>query len=165
MWHPIARALPPNNGAAVSAAPLYVHGIKLRATYANYQYDHPEGILGKLDTGSAITVIPLSVALLLKLESAGVQPSVQSIDHSIQFPEYPKFKVTMFIPGWGWKKDLEVMACERDTILLGRDVCDQMLLIANWNACGFGVKLARYWHRRFQLNFCSALMPKRVRNE
>jgi hypothetical protein len=146
MWHRFARS----EGADEVAAPLYIKGIQLRHQWKGIAMQRT--LSGKLDTAAGMTAIPISVALSMKLPSAGKQSGVQSFDHSIPLTEYPKFNTEIFIPRWG-RMIMPVIGCERDDILLGRDICRKMLLVADWRRCGFGITPACWLHAPLRLLF------------
>jgi len=157
MWQQLGKYV---GGAAEedSAAPLLVYGVKLRSRYRDCDVCEP-GVVAKLDTGTRYTVIPETLAVSMKPPAAGMLRDIKCFDHSCELPAYPKFKVEVFIPHWGWFP-LTVVACPRDNILLGRDVCRQMLLVVNWRAGGFGMTPAQWLHHSVK-----SLFWRRKRND
>jgi hypothetical protein len=148
MWHEIP---PKHSGAASDAAPLLIRGIRLRFHWERIEIEEPD-LVGKLDTGAFITIIPLDKAIKMRLPSAGEFKEFRCFDHSVQMPSYPKFNTEIFIPKLGWQIRT-VAACQRDTVLLGRDLCSEMLLVANWRSRGFGIRPAKTLHRTLRLFF------------
>lgn len=149
MWHTFA---PRFEGADEIAAPLFIQGIKLQSEWNGIPLT---SILpGKLDTAACMTAIPLSVALDLRLPSAGVQEDCRSFDQSLPPRSYPKFHVAITIPKWATQTIImPVIACPRDDILLGRDICKKMLLVVNWRRRAFGLTPASHFHLPLRLFF------------
>jgi hypothetical protein len=154
MWHKFPTH---SSGATKTAAPLLVKGIVLRHHFQNIPIT--QKLNGTIDTAASRTAIPLQVALDMGLPSAGKVDGMKSFDRRINLGSYSSFKTEIYIPqlGLGWII-MSVIACERDDILLGRDVCNQNLLLVNWQS-GFGMRPAKIWHRPLRLFF------KRFRTE
>jgi hypothetical protein len=149
MWH----SIPKGYHYKSSASPLVFTGIRLRYHFKDMPVEELN-LTGKLDTGATFTVIPLELANKMQLPSAGSTGVLRSFDTSIRLKTYPKYRTELFIPKWGWQI-LDVVGCERSNndILLGLDVCNQMLLLANWRSGGFGIRPAKPMHRILRLFF------------
>jgi hypothetical protein len=149
MWHRFPRRI--SSGAAESAAPLLVSGLRLRFHWQGVKIEET-GLKGILDTGSTMTCIPLHLARNMHLPSAGKADDLLSFDHSLKLEPYPKFRVELFVPKWGWQL-MTVLGCPRKDVLLGLDVCRDMLLLANWRCHGFGMRRAKRAHRPLEILF------------
>jgi hypothetical protein len=147
MWHWLAST---SNGAD-QAAPLLISGLRLRFHYKGIPVEEKD-LVGKLDTAASMTAIPIRIAIAMKLPSAGMEKNLQSFDLSIKLPAYPKFYTELFIPKWGWRI-MPVVGCHRDNVLLGRDICNKMLLVANWRCRGFGLKHASFLNYNLRFLF------------
>jgi len=150
MWHKIG----PPRGAA-KPAPLLISGVRLRSHWQGHLIEEAN-LVAKLDTAASISVIPLHIAHKMRLASRGVHENLKSFDEGIQLDPYPLFRVEMFIPKYGWTI-LDVIGCKRDNILLGRDICNHMLLIADWRNCWFGMRSGMWFHDAFRVLFCRLL--------
>lgn len=139
-----------SNGADGTAAPILVSGIILRNHWQGIPVE--EKLQGKLDTAASMTAIPIDVALRMKLPSKGTLKDMRSFDHSIKLPTYPKFQVELYTPQLGWTI-IPVVACPRNDVLIGRDLCSKILLLVNWQRNGFGMQPAKKWHRPLELLF------------
>lgn len=146
MWHDIA----PAKGVA-QPAPLLISGVQLRSRWHGHLIEE-RGIDAKVDTAASMTAIPLRLARTMKLPSRGLVEDVKSFDESLKLKPYPLFRVEMFIPKLGWTI-LDVIGCERRNILLGRDICNRMLLIADWRNLWFGMRSGMRIHCLFKLLF------------
>jgi len=161
MWHEFK--IPPSAkfGAVNCPAPILIENICLRSSWGQIPVLEP-GISGILDTGSDLTVIPKKTALKMKLESAGHTKNVKVFDSSVRIGPQPKFRVELFLPALGWIP-LVVIGTDRadSDVLLGRDVCERMLLSANWRQGGFGVRPAVWWHGVLRCIFWRLRKPGR----
>jgi len=147
MWSQFPQAL---NGVKGAAAPIIISDIILRNHWRGISIE--EKLSRKLDAAASLTAIPIDIALKMKLPSKGTLKDMRSFDHSIQLKPYPIFQVELYTPQLGWTI-LPVVACPRNDILLGRDICSQILLLVNWRHNGFGMQPARPWHLPLELIF------------
>lgn len=155
-WHPFTRKTSPD--AATIAAPLFISGIKLRHYWRGNQIVEPD-LLGRIDTGSAYTVIPVKLVVRMSLKIEGKLEGLKGFDKGVELPIYPQYKVDLWMPQVGWKS-IRAIACQRNDILLGLDVCRGMFLLANWrrehaNGCvhGFGIRPAHQLHQFLSILF------------
>jgi hypothetical protein len=155
MWHKLSTA---QTGADKIAAPLLIAGIQLRYRWQGVEIVE-KGLVGKLDTAASCTVIPLHLALSMKLPSAGRQDGLKSFDQSLELQSYPKFHTELYTPQQGWMM-MEVIGCPRTDVLLGLDVCKKMLLVANWKNSGFGIKPANFFHHPLRFLFRAGCAKK-----
>ncbi len=156
MWHNLSS---PKNGARIPAAPLFIPGIKICNVWHDYPIEEVHD--GILDTGASFTAIPIETALALQLNSMGDAPPMETFDRSLKLPSYALFEAKLVIPKWGPFKTT-VLACSRKDILLGRDLCEKMLLVVNWRHSGFGMRQASIID--FPLRFLfTKLLPSRSR--
>lgn len=132
--------------------PLLIKDISLRYFYNDMEVREP-GLVGKLDTAAGMTAVPIEVAQKMKLPSAGFTEKLTSFDQSIEPKRYPKFHAECFIPKLGWTGFLQVIGCQRDDVLLGRDICSRKLLIADWRWSKFGLCHGNLKHRLLHLAF------------
>ena len=140
MWQKLDRSF---NGAEEIAAPLFVPEVRLRHRWHGALIE--KVLSGKIDTAASMTAIPKRLALEMQLPSRGKKDGFKSFDHSLELPPYPLFSAELFTPQSGWQI-MTVVACERDTVLLGRDICNKMLLMVNWQRRGFGMRPAHLLH-------------------
>jgi len=155
MWHVISKS-----GDQNAAAPLLIKGLRIRCHFLGTPVEEGE-LTGKIDTGASMTVIPLDLARSMKLPSKGSTENLRAFDSSIPSRIYPKYLAELFIPTLGWRI-LEVMACDRKDVLIGRDIFNKMLLLANWHSSGFGIRPAKPIHGMLRLFFSSLWESSRV---
>ena len=129
------------------AAPLLIPEVILRYHWRGVPVQ--EKLMGKIDTAASLTAIPIKIARQMQLPSAGQLTGLRSFDESIDLPPYPKFRTEIFIPPWDWQI-VDVVGCQRETVLIGRDLCKQMLLVVDWHGKGFGLRPACFAHRLLQ---------------
>jgi hypothetical protein len=140
MWHSFPEKSEP--GEHTCAAPVFIEKIKIRTSY--HEIPGEEEIKGIIDTGASRTVIPLSIVDRLKLQNHGYTKAAP-FDFSIEADSYPKFYIDLYIPKWGWMQ-ADVIACARDTVLIGRDLCKDKILFVDWRSHGIGINNARVFH-------------------
>ena len=146
MWHKSSTYL---GGATNDVAPLLINGVILRNNFQGIRCDSKLNAI--IDTGASRTAIPIHIANEMKLPNAG-SINLQSFDRKQNAKSYAKYNTQIFIPQWGWTI-MWVIGCERDDILIGRDLCKNNLFMANWQTGGFGMRPAKTWHRPLELLF------------
>jgi len=129
--------LPPNSGGAgAPAPPLLIPGIILELSVGDWSESIE--VPGKIDTGAAQTIIPFSIA-----EFYGIPPSdsalIRGFDKASEPISYPVFPVRITVPGLA-PKEISVVGCGRENILLGLDLWAGAILAADWNHKWFGYR-------------------------
>lgn len=123
-------------GAGAKATRLFISGVSVKAL--DGLTDEVLLVDGYIDTGAELTAIPIDLALRLKMITIGMV-RVKSFDKGKESNLYPKYFVQLTLPGLG-SKDLEVFGCQRNDILIGRDICREFQLGACWHSRWLGLR-------------------------
>jgi len=91
-----------------------------------------------IDTGAHRTAIPLDITKQLGFRQVGTIDAA-GFDRSKGGESYPAFLVLLTVPRL-MKKELRVIGCQRDDVLLGLDICQSLHLGACWKGGWFGLK-------------------------
>ena len=115
MIYPIPASTNVANGYV---APLFIPDIVVEDLSSKTRRSTRLG--GVVDTGAQRTIIPLHLAVALQMICVGAVRA-RTFDSSLKSKSYPVYYVLLTLPGLR-PKDLEVIGCVRNEILLGRDI-------------------------------------------
>lgn len=107
---------------------IFPAGLILTVNIQPYNGRQKKEIEAKIDTGADISVIPLNVKKELRLPLRGYIPVHGAFDDVAQ--NKPTFFITLSINNH-FTFDLEVIASNRENVLIGRDLLNQIILHAN----------------------------------
>lgn len=160
MWHVFPRGSEVRGATLPSVAPLLIEDVEIWHSWRDYEFK--ETYTAKVDTGASFTIIPKAAAIRMSLPSLGDSPPMRPFDQDHEPRKYPVYNARLFIPKWGEIK-MNVVACRRDDILLGRDFCGKKLLAANWKRSAFGITPANLLHMPFKLFFIRCWRLRKVK--
>ena len=124
-----------NHQGSAEAARLFVPNIIIQDLISRSGRSLAQG--GKIDTGARKTIIPIKMASELNMSEIG-EVLVRGFDNRAPAMMCPQFYIRLKIPDL-IEASLWVVGCDRDEILLGRDICQHMLLAASWRDRWFGL--------------------------
>jgi len=135
-------------GASRPAAPVFLDA-ELRSKFHGFPIR--KQVKAFLDTGSSWSIIPFSLAREMALPISGSQ-NVRGFDQRLPPVTCPIYKLKLKLPGMD-EIEIDALGGERPNVLIGRDICERMLLIINWNLNGAGICRTRTWHSNLRYVF------------
>jgi len=100
-----------------------------------YRKKESEELKGLIDSGAFMTVIPFEYVNRLELIPNGIQ-KVRGYDNKVSFEN--KYLVRISFKGFNFDKD--VISTNRSTILIGRDVINELLVILDGKNLQFDIQ-------------------------